>query len=212
MSMFQQPNLIGAQSAQTTNPFLPPLMQARAPGPVEEYQYRTLKPKKRLKEIRQVLMAEKKKFLFFKYSWKFNLRDRCVVCGVHHVWDAGDYLRPPIPLTHVEKGRPMKGTYCPKHAGIHKQMEMLQQQIMAEEHGLDFKAFIPKPRVPQVLSKGPLTTLSQADIVSLTGAGWVITRPQTKKDETPPEEVVRLSQEMRNSLERMQFLIEGKGE
>lgn len=210
--MFQQPNLIGAQSPQATNPFLPPLVQARAAGPIEEYQYRTLKPKKRLKEIRQVLMAEKKKFLFFKYSWKFNLRDRCVVCGAHQIWESGDYMRPPIPLTHVEKGRPMKGTYCPKHAGMHKQMEMLQQQIMAEEHGLDFKAFIPKARIPQVLSKGPLTTLTEADIVSLSGAGWVISKPKTGKEESPPEEVMRLSKEMRNSLERMQFLIEGKGE
>jgi len=40
----------------------------------------------------------------------------------------------------------MRGTYCPKHATHHKQLEMLQQQILADEHGLDFKAFIPRPR------------------------------------------------------------------
>lgn len=210
--MFNQPNLIGAQSAQTTNPFLPPLVQARASGPVEEYKYRNLKPKKKLKEIKKVLMAEKKKFLFISYGWKFNLKERCVVCGTHHIWEAGDYRRPPIPLTHVEKGRPMRGTYCPKHAGFHRQMEMLQQQIMAEEHGLEFKAFIPRPKLPQVLSKGPATTLSRDDIISLTSAGWIIKAPKEKTEETPPEEVVRLTQEVRASLERMEFLIQGKGE
>ena len=210
--MYQQPNLIGAQSPQTGNLFLSPLMQARASGPVEEYKFKNIKPKKKLKEIKQVLMAEKKRFLFIRYGFKFNLKERCVVCGTHQVWEAGDYMRPPIPLTHVEKGRPMRGTYCSKHSATHKQMEMLQQQILAEEHGLDFKAFIPRPRIPQVLSKGPLTTLSQADVITLTSAGWILKPPTNNTEETPPEEVVRLSQEMRTSLERMQFLIEGKGE
>ena len=121
-------------------------------------------------------------------------------------------MRPPIPLTHVEKGRPMRGTYCPKHAGFHKQMEMLQQQIMAEEHGLDFKAFIPKPRLPQVLSKGPATTLTREDVISLTSAGWIVKPPQQEAEETPPQEVIRITQEVRTALERMEFLVKGKGE
>ena len=48
----------------------------------------------------------------------------------------------------------MKGTYCPKHAAIHMQMEMLEQQILANEHGLEFKGF--KPKMPNII-KGPLT-------------------------------------------------------
>ena len=143
--MFQQPTLIGANSS-VAQAFLPPLAQARAAGPIDEYTFREIKPKKKLKEMSKVLMAEKKKFLFIKYGWKFNLKDRCIVCGMHHVWENGDYMRPPIPLSHVTKGRPMRGTYCPKHATHHKQLEMLQQQILADEHGLDFKAFIPRPR------------------------------------------------------------------
>ena len=205
--MFNQPNLIGASTATATNPFLPPLQRARAAGPIEEYTFVQIKPKKKLKEINKVLNAEQKKFIF-KYGWKFNLKDRCVVCGVHHVWDSGDYMRPPIPLSHVYKGRPMRGTYCPKHATHHRQLEMLQQQMIADEHGLEFKGFNLKPRLPQVLTKGALTTLSRADVFSLTSTGWVITPPATKGEETPPQEVVRLSGEMKLAAERMQFLIE----
>jgi len=208
--MFQQPTLIGANSSVGVA-FLPPLAQARAAGPIDEYTFREIKPKKKLKELSKVLMAEKKKFLFIKYGWKFNLKDRCIVCGMHHIWENGDYMRPPIPLSHVTKGRPMRGTYCPKHATHHKQLEMLQQQILADEHGLDFKAFIPKPRMPQVLSKGALTTLSKADVVSLIGVGWQIKPPNVKGEESTIEEVVRLSTEIRLASERMNTLIE-KGE
>ena len=207
--MFQQPNLIGANSS-VAQAFLPPLAQARAAGPIDEYTFREIKPKKKLKEMSKVLMAEKKKFIF-KYGWKFNLKDRCIACGMHHIWESGDYMRPPIPLSHVTKGRPMRGTYCPKHATHHKQLEMLQQQILADEHGLDFKAFIPRPRLPQVLSKGPLTTMSKADVISLIAAGWLITPPQTKGEESTLEEIVRLSTEIRLASERMNLLIE-KGE
>tara|TARA_R110000823_G_scaffold78055_1_gene178058 strand:+ start:303 stop:929 length:627 start_codon:yes stop_codon:yes gene_type:complete len=208
--MFNQPNLIGANST-VGLAFLPPLAQARAAGPIDEYTFKEIKPKKKLREMCKVLNAEKKKFLFIKYGWKFNLKDRCIVCGAHHIWESGDYMRPPIPLNQVTKGRPMRGTYCPKHATHHRQLEMLQQQILADEHGLDFKAFIPKPRLPQVLSKGPLTNLTKADVISLIGFGWVITPPQTKGEESTLEEVVRLAIEIRLASERMNTLIE-KGE
>ena len=118
--MFQQPTLIGANSSVGVA-FLPPLAQARAAGPIDEYTFKEIKPKKKLKEMSRVLTAEKKSFLFIKYGWKFNLKDRCIVCGAHHIWENGDYMRPPIPLSHVTKGRPMRGTYCPKHATHHKQ-------------------------------------------------------------------------------------------
>ena len=76
---------------------------------------------------------------------------------------------------------------------------------------MDFKSFIPKPRMPQVLSKGALTTLSKADVVSLIGVGWQIKPPNVKGEETTLEEVVRLSIEIRLASERMNTLIE-KGE
>jgi len=205
--MYQQPNLI---SNQTALAFLPKLQQFRAAGQIEEYKYDSIKPKKKLKEITKVLMPEKKKILFIKYGYKFNLKDRCVVCGMHHIWEAGDFLRPPIPLDRVEKGRPLRGTYCPKHASIHKQMEMLQQQILADQHGLDFKAFIPRPKMPQMVKKGPLTSLSQNDIASLSAIGYIITSPDMRETETPIDEVKRLTNEIQNANMRIQELLNKK--
>ena len=221
---YQQPNLIGTNvsvSPNSSNPtqmqpfslnkFLPKLQQFRAGGNITEYRYDAIKPKKQLKEIKKVLLPEKKSFLKVKYGHKFNFKDICVVCGTHHVWESGDFLRPPIPLDKVTKGRPMKGTYCPKHAGIHKQMEMLQQQILADEHGLDFKAFIPKMKTPQIMKKGPLTTLRKEDVVSLTSTGWVIKPPTMTDNETTMAEIVRLVTEIGLSTERLNHLL-GKGE
>ena len=204
--MYQQPNLINSQTALA---FLPKLQQFRATGPIEEYKFDSIKPKKKLKEIKKVLLPEKKKFIF-KYGYKFNLKDRCVVCGMHHIWEAGDYLRPPIPLDKVEKGRPLRGTYCPKHAAIHKQMEMLQQQIMAEEHGLDFKAFVPRPKIPQMMKSGPLTTLSQNDIASLSAIGWLIKSPDMRETETSMDELKRLVNEIENANVRIQEILKTK--
>jgi len=204
--MYQQPNLINSQTALA---FLPKLQQFRATGPIEEYKFDSIKPKKKLKEIKKVLLPEKKKFIF-KYGYKFNLKDRCVVCGMHHIWEAGDYLRPPIPLDKVEKGRPLRGTYCPKHAAIHKQMEMLQQQIMADEHGLDFKAFVPRPKIPQMMKSGPLTTLSQNDIASLSAIGWLIKSPDMRETETSMDELKRLVNEIENANVRIQEILKTK--
>jgi len=202
--MYQQPNLLN--NANTQKLFLPKLQQFRAAGSMEEYTYDALKPKKQLKEIKKVLLPEKKKFIF-KYGYKFNLKDRCVVCGMHHVWEAGDYLRPPIPLDNVTKGRPMRGTYCQKHAGIHKQMEMLQQQILADEHGLDFKGFIPKPRMPNVLRSSPLTTLTKEQVISLTSTGCLITPPALKESEGERAEVLRLIAEIEINTARLNSII-----
>jgi hypothetical protein len=132
---------------------------------------------------------------------------------MHHIWEAGDYLRPPIPLDNVTKGRPMRGTYCPKHASLHKQMEMLQQQILADEHGLDFKAFIPRPKVPQMLKSGPLQTLSREDVLSLTSTGWIITPPVVKDNESEMAEVIRLIAEIETNTKRLQSMVtNSKGE
>jgi|TARA_R100001460_G_scaffold28225_3_gene56588 hypothetical protein len=206
--MYQQPNLINTQ--QQRNAFLPKLEQFRAAGPIEEYKFDSIKPKKKLKEISKILLPEKKKFIV-NYGFKFNYKDRCVVCGSFQTWEPSDYLRPPIPLDRVEKGRPMRGTYCQRHAAIHKQMEMLQQQILAEEHGLDFKAFIPKPKIPQIMRRTPLTNLSQDDVASLTGAGWVIQLPTLNDEESRKEETQRLMLEIENNFKRINFLL-GDGE
>lgn len=207
--MYQQPNLI--QSQQMKSAFLPKLQQYRAVGPIEDYKFDALKPKKQMKEIKKVLLPEKKKILFLKYGHKFNFKDRCVVCGTHHVWEAGDYLRPPIPLDNVEKGRPLRGTYCQKHAAIHKQMEMLQQQILADEHGLDFKAFIPKAKMPNMLKRQQLNTLTKEDVMRLTSMGWNITPPTPATDvETTMAEMVRLTAEIQLNTERINYLIKGE--
>ena len=91
-------------------------------------------------------------------------------------------------------------------------MEMLQQQILAEENGLDFKAFIPKARMPQLMRKGPLTTLSKDDVVSLTATGWVIKPPSLTDSETTMAEIVRLIAEIGLSTERLNHLISVKEE
>ena len=209
--MFNQQNLLIDASQNAPNKFLPPLQRARACGPIEEYKFAQIKPKKQLKELKLVLLPEKKKFII-RYGMKFNLKDRCVVCGVHKVWQGGDYLRPPIPLSDVVKGRPLRATYCEKHASLHRQLEMLQQQILADEHGLDFKAFVPKPRIPQMLKRGPLQSLNKEDVFSLSAAGWILKPPQ-QTEEKPLEEVVRLTMEMKIAADRINTVIEGaKGE
>ena len=182
-----------------------PLQQARASGAVTEYKFIAIKPKKQLAELTAVLKSEPKKFLGIKYGKKFNLKDRCVVCGFHHIWEQGDYMRPPIPLDKVTKGRPLMGTYCPKHASMYMQLEMLQQQILADKHGLDFKAF--KPRMPKMLKSGPLTTLNKNDVASLTSAGWFIKPPALADNKTATEEVIRLLTEVNIMTDRINYLM-----
>ena len=196
MSMqFQPPTLIGASNGIVeTNPFLPPKQLARAAGTVMTYEFKSLKPKKQLKEIVKVLLPEKKRFLKIPYRFAFNMKDRCVVCGTQKIWDGGDPIRPPIPLHKVRKGYPMRGTYCEKHAAIHKQYEMLEQQILAEEHGLSFSAYVPKPKMPKILESSPLTSLRKSDIETLSAAGWTI-RPPSMSVESSEDELFRLTME-----------------
>ena len=197
--------LIGQSAPQQFNPALSPLKQARASGVVQEYKFMTFKPKKQLKELVVVLKAEPKKFLGIKYGKKFNLKDRCVVCGFHHIWEAGDYMRPPIPLDNVTKGRPLRGTYCPKHASTYMQMEMLQQQILADQHGLEFKAFVPK--MPKMLKSGPISNLTKNDVAHLTSAGWFIRPPALGDNRTATDEVIRLITEINIMTDRLNHLM-----
>jgi len=205
--MYNQPNIIGQN---TPNPAFgnfnrTPLQQARASGAITEYKFVAIKPKKQLAQLTAVLKSEPKKFLGIKYGKKFNLKDRCVVCGFHHIWQQGDYMRPPIPLDKVTKGRPLMGTYCPKHASMYMQLEMLQQQILADKHGLDFAAF--KPRMPKILKSGPLTTLNKNDVASLTSAGWFIKPPALADNKTATEEVIRLVTEVNIMTDRINHLL-----
>jgi hypothetical protein len=189
---YQPPSLIGATNATVANPFMPPLKFARAAGAVMNYEYKSSKPKKQLKEMIKVLWPERKRFLKMPFGYKFNARDRCVVCGTHKIWDASDPMRPTIPLHKVRRGYPMRGTYCNKHAQLHKQYEMLEQQIIADEHGLEFNQYIPRPKVPKLLQSAPLTSLRQSDIESLSGTGWTI-RPPKMTNETNEDELFRLT-------------------
>ena len=203
MSMaFQPGGLIGAPAFIGNNGGI----GDRHSGPVTEYTYAAIKPKKQLKEIRKILLPEKKKFLGIKYGFKYNLHHRCVVCGAFHQWEASDDLRPPIPLSGVNKGRPLQGTYCPKHAGFYKQMEMLEQQILADEHGLEFRSYIPKPKMPKLMSMGPIRDLSPQDVTSLIAAGWVIEPPQGTK-ETPHMQYTRIMLEVQGKMAQIQKII-----
>ena len=184
MQQFNPPSLIGATNAtvntNSVNPFMDRLTTARAAGPIMAYEFKSLKPKKQLKEIVKVLKPEKKTFLKIPYSFKYNYKDRCVICGTQKFWTADDARRPPLPLHKVRKGYPMRGTYCEKHAAIHMQYEMLEQQILAQEHGLSFSAYIPSAKSlnpVNLVKSGPITQLKQEDINSLSSLGWKIIPP-----------------------------------
>ena len=203
MTNIYTPNIIG-----NNNTMINPLKvssNARNAGPIINYEFKTFTLKKQMKELLGVLKPEKKRFIF-RYGHKFNIRDRCVVCGAHHVWEAGDNLRPPIPLTGVTKGRPLRGTYCPRHASMHKQLEMIEQQVIAEKHGLEFKKYIPKPKVPQIMNRGPMVTLSQGDIISLTSKGWEITPPKTETT-TAEQRLIELLVDLKGKIGQIDELV-----
>ena len=88
MSMqYQPPSLIGATNATVANPFLPPIPFARAAGPIMNYEYQSIKPRKKIKEMLKILWPEKKRILKLPYGFKFNVGKRCVVCGTQKEWD-----------------------------------------------------------------------------------------------------------------------------
>ena len=96
---YQPPNLIGATTPNiASNAFMDRYSQARAAGTVIMYEYKNIKPKKQLKEIIKVMLPEKKTFLKLPYGFKYNIKDRCVVCGTQKIWEASDQMRPPLPL------------------------------------------------------------------------------------------------------------------
>ena len=203
---YQPPTLIGATNNITSNSFMDRKSAARAAGSIMMYEYKNIKPKKQLKEIINILKPEKKTFLKIPFRFKYNMKDRCVVCGTQKIWEASDTMRPPLPLHKVRKGYPMRGTYCDKHASMHRQYEMLEQQILAEEHGLSYSAYIPKMPNLNPLSIGPLTSLKQMDIQSLSSLGWTV-KPPNSGQETREEEFFRLLLDINSSNERMKVLL-----
>jgi len=210
---FQPPSLIGATNATVNtngmNPFLDRFTAARAAGPIMAYEYKSMKPRKQLKEIVKVLKPEKKTFLKIPYSFKYNIKDRCVICGTQKVWTSNDTRRPPLPLHKVRRGYPMRGTYCEKHGAIHMQYEMLEQQILAEEHGLSFSAYMPSARSlnpVNLVKSGPLTTLKQEDINSLSSLGWNISPPRNETA-SPEEQLYALMIEQSAMSERVKSLL-----
>tara|TARA_R110002110_G_scaffold93851_4_gene243824 strand:+ start:59 stop:316 length:258 start_codon:yes stop_codon:yes gene_type:complete len=83
---------------------------------------------------------------------------------------------------------------------------MVEQQVVAEKHGLEFKKYIPKPKVPQLMNRGPMVTLSQGDIISLTSKGWEITPP--KADTTTAEEkLITLLIELKGKMGQIDELV-----
>ena len=212
---FNPPSLIGATNATVNagpNPFMDRLTAARAAGPIMPYEYKSMKPKKQLKEIVKVLRPEKKTFLKIPYSFKYNIKDRCVICGTQKVWTANDSRRPPLPLHKVRKGYPMRGTYCEKHAGIHMQYEMLEQQILAEEHGLSFSAYMPSAKSlnpVNLVKSGPITQLKQEDINSLTSLGWTIEPPVSENSSKEEQLYALMIQNTAMSAKIKSLLTEG---
>ena len=206
---YQMPSLIGAQTPAASNAFMDRFDSARSAGTVINYEYKSVKPKKQLKEIMKVLKPENKTFLKIPYTFKYNIKDRCVVCGTHKIWDASDNLRPPLPLHKVRKGYPMRGTYCEKHAGIHRQYEYLEQQILAEEHGLSFSAYVPKAsslNPINLVTSGPLKSLKETDIQSLSALGWTV-KPPSSEEETKEAELFRLIIEQNAIGDRVKVLL-----
>ena len=202
--MYQAPLLQNNQAHMIDSPFATKKEKARSPGPIIEYKYDAMSSKKQYKEIRKILRPTKKRFLLFRYGYSFDVKNRCVVCGTQHQWEPEDPLRPYIPLTEVDKGRPMKGTYCPKHTQIWRQMEMLEQQMLADKHGLEFKRFIPRPRLPTLnRAKQPITTLTPNDVAHLTAAGWAVKPPQNDK-ESHADKFVRLKAEIIGKMEQLE--------
>ena len=88
---------------------------------------------------------------------------------------------------------------------MYVQLEMLQQQILAEQHGLEFKAF--KPRMPKMLKSGPISNLTKNDVASLIAAGWFIRPPALDDNRTATDEVIRLVTEINIITDRLNLLM-----
>jgi len=89
------------------------------------------------------------------------------------------------------------------------QYEMLEQQVLAEEHGLSFSAYIPSAKSlnpVNLVKSGPLTTLRQEDINSLSSVGWKII-PPTNESSSKEEQLYSLMVQTEGMAERVKALL-----
>ena len=79
--------------------------------------------------------------------------------------------------------------------------------MLAEEHGLSFSAYIPSAKSLNPLATGPLTSLKEGDISSLSSLGWTI-RPPAGLSESREEELFRLIIESNALNDRVKTLLQ----
>ena len=88
---------------------------------------------------------------------------------------------------------------------MYMQLEMLQQQILADKHGLEFKRFVPK--MPKMMKSGPITELTKKDVIALTASGWFIKPPALADNRTATQEVIQLITEINIMTDRLGHLM-----
>tara|TARA_R100001369_G_C3194578_1_gene144464 strand:- start:167 stop:496 length:330 start_codon:yes stop_codon:yes gene_type:complete len=89
------------------------------------------------------------------------------------------------------------------------QLEMLQQQILADKHGLEFKRFV--PRIPKMLKAGPITHLSKGDIATLSASGYLIKPPTLGDNRSATNEVIEIVGEINILTDRLNYLMINEG-
>jgi hypothetical protein len=89
------------------------------------------------------------------------------------------------------------------------QLEMLQQQILADKHGLEFKRFVPK--MPKMLKSGPITHLSKEDVAALTASGYLIKPPTLGDNRSPTNEAIEIVGEINILTDRLNYLMIKEG-
>ena len=89
------------------------------------------------------------------------------------------------------------------------QFEMLEQQILADKHGLDFKAF--RPKMPKMLTSAPVKNLSKQDIVALTAAGYFIKPPTLGDNRSATNEAIEIVGEINILTDRLNYLMIHQG-
>jgi len=92
---------------------------------------------------------------------------------------------------------------------MHRQYEMLEQQILAEQHGLSFSAYIPSAKSlnpVNLVKAGPMVSLKQEEINSLVSVGWKII-PPTNEASSKEEQLYAMMVENAAMSERIKSLL-----
>ena len=82
-------------------------------------------------------------------------------------------------------------------------------QVLADKHGLDFKAF--RPKMPKMLQSGPIKNLSKEDIASLTAAGYFIKPPTLGDNRSATNEAIEIVGEINVLTDRLNYLMIHQG-